>query len=318
MRPTLADVHRAREAIGHLLVRTPLLPAEGLTARIGAPAYAKAETLQRTGSFKVRGVLNAMARLPEAARARGVVTMSGGNAGRAVAWAARRQGVRAVIVVPASAAAVNVAAIDAEGAEIRIAGSITELQPLVDAAMADGLTMLHPFEDADLIAGHGSLALEILEDLPDTTVIVAGVGGGGLVGGIGVAAKALRPGIRIIGVEAEGAQAMKLSLERGSPQSIDAVRTIAVGLGAPYVGGLTYQLVRDLADDLVIVNDEEILDALRFVAADSRLLVEPAGVACVAALLTGRVQVGPADRVVAVLSGANADPERFAEWLAPG
>ena len=313
---TIRDVEAARDVIAPFIHRTPLLSSRSLGDRIGASAWLKAESLQVTGSFKARGAAYAVSRLPADARTRGVVTLSGGNAGQAVAWAARRAGIPAVIVMPESAARVNVDAIRAYGADIRFAPDVTQLQPIVRELQAAGRYVVHPFDDEAVIAGQGTVGLEILDDLPGVDVIVAGVGGGGLIGGIAVAAAARRPGVRVVGVEAAGALAMKRSLEAGRPVSIDAVRTVAVGLGAPFAGQHTFPLVRDLVEDIAVVSDDEILDAVRFLAARARLFVEPAGAAPVAALLQGRVRVRAGEQVVAVLSGANADLARMAEWLA--
>lgn len=313
---TLADIERARAVIAAHVQRTPLLTSRALGERTGTSAFLKAESLQRTGSFKARGAASAIAALSPATRARGVVTMSAGNAAQAVAWAGRRLGAPVTVVMPESAARVHVEATRAYGAAIRSAPDITMLMPIVEELRAAGLHFVHPFDDDTFNAGTGTLALEILEDLPDVDLIVVGVGGGGLISGIAVAATALRPGIRIVGVEPEGAAGMTRALAAGRPVPLEAVRTIASGLGAPYAGGRTLPIVQALVEEIVVLTDAEIVEGTRFLAARARLLVEPAGAASVGALLAGKIRVRAGERVVAVLSGGNLDLTRAAELLA--
>ncbi|MSQ36822.1 MAG: threonine/serine dehydratase [Chloroflexi bacterium] len=314
---TLATIERARVAIGPHVLRTPLLSSRTLGERSGGSAvHLKAENLQRAGSFKARGAVNALLALSPAARACGVVTMSAGNAAQAVAWAGQRLGAPVTVVMPDTAPTVSIEATRAYGGLIRFARDITQLMPIVRELVALGLHFIHPFDDDTFNAGSGTLALEVLEDLPTTDVIVVGIGGGGLVSGIATAARALRPGIRIIGVEPEGAAGMTLALAAGHPVPLTAVRTIASGLGAPYAGERTLPVVRALVEEVIVLGDHEIAAGTRFLAERARLVVEPAGAAAVGALLAGRVNVRPGENVVAVLSGGNLDLARLAEIFA--
>jgi threonine dehydratase len=312
----LADVERARAVISPHILRTPLVSSHSLGERIGAEAYLKLENLQRTGSFKVRGASNAMARLAAAARAAGVVTMSAGNAAQAIAYAGRAQNVRVTVVMPEGAPKTKIEATRGYGGEIRFASDMTRLLPMVQELQAQGLHFLHPFDDDDVIAGHGSLGLEILEDLPDADLVVVPVGGGGLISGVALAMKARRPGVRVVGVEPEGAQAVRRALDAGHSVRLDAVATVADGLAAPFAGERNLEIItRDVAD-VVVISDEAILDGLRFLVARARIVAEPAGAAAVGALLCGAIRARPGERVVAIVSGGNVDPERLAGFLA--
>lgn len=315
MTVSLADVEGARPIVGPHVHRTPLLTSRSLSERIGARAYLKAESLQRTGSFKPRGAVYAVASLTKEARARGIVTMSAGNAAAAIAYAAAAVGVPVTVAMPETAPRMKVDATRAYGAEVVFAPDVTALRALVGELQdRSGAYFLHPYDDDDMITGHGTLALEVLEDLPDADVIVVGVGGGGLIAGLAVGATR-RPGVRVIGVEPEGAAAMRRALDAGRPVPLDTVRTVADGLAAPVAGMRPLEIVRRLVEDVVVVPDEVILDGLRFLAARAKLVAEPAGAAAVGALLAGRVRVGPGERVVAIVSGGNVDPSRFAELL---
>jgi threonine dehydratase len=312
----LADVQRARAVIAPHILRTPLVSSHSLGERIGAEAYLKLENLQRTGSFKVRGASNAMARLAAAARTAGVVTMSAGNAAQAIAYAGRAQSVRVTVVMPEGAPKTKIEATRGYGGEIRFASDMTRLLPMVQELQAQGLHFLHPFDDDDVIAGHGSLGLEIVEDLPDADLVVVPVGGGGLISGVALAMKARRPGVRVVGVEPEGAQAVRRALDAGHSVRLDSVTTVADGLAAPFAGERNLEIItRDVAD-VVVISDEAILDGLRFLVARARIVAEPAGAAAVGALLCGAIRARPGERVVAIVSGGNVDPERLAGFLA--
>jgi threonine dehydratase len=312
----LADAQRARSAIAGHILRTPLVSSHSLGERIGGEAFLKLENLQRTGSFKVRGAVYAMSRLSAEARAAGVVTMSAGNAAQAIAYAGRAQGVRVTVVMPETAPKTKIAATRGYGGEIRFAPEMTQLLPLVQQLQATGLYFLHPFDDDDVIAGHASLGLEILEDAPDVDLVVVPVGGGGLISGVALAVKALRPGVRIVGVEPEGAQGVRKALDAGHSVRLDSVKTVADGLAAPYAGERNLEIIKQDVDDVVVISDDVILDGLRFLVARARIVAEPAGAAAVGALLGGAVTVRPGERVVAVVSGGNVDPDRLAEFLA--
>ena len=311
----LADALRARTAIADQVLRTPLVSSHSLGERIGAEAFLKLENLQRTGSFKVRGAVYATSRLSPAARAAGVVTMSAGNAAQAIAYAGRAQGVSVTVVMPEGAPKTKIAATRGYGAEIRFAPELTRLLPMVQELQAEGLHFLHPFDDDDVIAGHASLGLEIAEDVPDVDLVVVPVGGGGLISGIALALKAQRPRVRIVGVEPEGAQGVRRALEAGHVVRLDSVRTVADGLAAPFAGERNLEIIRRDVDDVVVISDGAILEGLRFLVARARVVAEPAGAAAVGALLAGAVPAKAGERVVAIVSGGNVDPDRLAGFL---
>jgi threonine dehydratase len=315
MTVSLADAERARTVIAAHILRTPLVSSHSLGERIGAEAYLKLENLQRTGSFKVRGAVYAMSRLSPAARAAGVVTMSAGNAAQAIAYAGRAQGVHVTVVMPETAPKTKIAATKGYGGEIRFAPDMTQLLPMVQELQASGLHFLHPFDDDDVIAGHASLGLEIVEDVPDVDLVVVPVGGGGLISGVALGVKGLRPGARIVGVEPDGAPAVRMALDAGRSVPLASVKTVADGLAAPFAGERNLEIIKRDVDDVVLVSDDVILDGLRFLVARARIVPEPAGAAAVGALLSGAVKARPGSRVVAIVSGGNIDPDRLAGYL---
>lgn len=308
----------ARARIAGSLHRTPLLRSRTLSERVGAPVYLKCENLQKTGSFKVRGALHRLLRLSEDERRRGVVTISAGNHAQAVAWAARAAGTRAVVVMPDGASPAKVAASAGYGGEVVQHGDArAAFARAHDIAEAEGLRFVHPFDDEEVVAGHGSCALEIMEDLPDVGTIVVPVGGGGLVSAIAAAVAAVRPGVAVWGVEPEGADAMRRSLEAGHAVHLDAVATVADGLAAPMAGVLNHALVAEFARGVATVSDGEIVGAVRTLLERTKLLAEPAGAAGLAALLAGRIPgVGDAP-VAVVVSGGNVAPSLLARLLDP-
>ena len=312
---TLRDIERARTVIAPMVHRTPLLGSGALGERIGATAFLKAESLQRTGSFKVRGAVHAVGALSPDERAGGIVTMSAGNHAAAVAYAGGSFGARVVVAMPETAPATKVAATRGYGAEIRFAPDTTKLMPIVDELRGRGFRFVDPWDD--VIPGTGTIGLEIVDDLPDVDLVVVPVGGGGLIAGIATAVRARRPGARVVGVQPAGAAAMRRSLDAGRPVRLERVDTIADGCTAPSVGVLALEIVQRLVDDVVIIPDDAIREGLRFVFERARLVVEPAGAAGVAALLCGAVAVRPGERVAVVLSGGNIDPARFASLVAP-
>src|SRR5712691_561381 len=316
MSVTLADVERAREIVAPVLHRTPLLSSRALSERTGASAFLKAESLQRTGSFKPRGAVYAVATLSREARERGIVTMSAGNAAQAIAFAARSAGVRVTVAMPETAPKTKVDATRGYGAEVVFAPDVTKLSALVgELRDRSGAYFLHPYDDAAMIAGHGTCALEVLDDLPDADLFVVGVGGGGLISGIAVAVAAKRPGARVIGVEPTGADAVRRALDAGSPVPMERVQTVADGLAAPIAGVRNLEIIRRLVADIVLISDEVILEGVRFLAARARLVAEPAGGAAVGALLSGAVKPRSGENVVAIVSGGNVDLTRVAEFF---
>lgn len=298
----------ARARIAGSVHRTPLLRSRTLSRVAGAPAYLKCENLQKTGSFKVRGALNRLLRLTDEERARGVVTISAGNHAQAVAWAASAAGTHAVVVMPEHASRSKVEASRGYGAEVILHGTAKEaFARAFELAEERGLAFLHPFDDEEVVAGHGTCALEILEDLPDASSIVVPVGGGGLVSGIAAAVSAVRPAVDVWGVEPEGADAMHRSLAAGHAVHLDEVRTVADGLAAPMAGTLNHALVAEHARGVVLVSDQEIVRAMRLLLERTKLLAEPAGAAGLAAVLEGRIPVRRDEPVAIVVSGGNVD-----------
>jgi threonine dehydratase len=311
---TLSDVERAREVVGPVLHRTPLLSSRSLSDRIGADAYLKAENLQRTGSFKPRGAVFAISKLTKEQRERGIVTMSAGNAAQAIAFAARTAGVPVTVAMPETAPKAKVEATRAYGAEIVFAADMTKLIALVgELRDRSGAYFLHPYDDPAVIAGHGTCALEVLDDLPEADVFVVGVGGGGLIAGIAVAVAAKRPGARIVGVEPTGAAGMRRALDAGEPVRLEHINTIADGLAAPVAGVNTLEIVRRLVADVVVIDDDLIAEGMRFLAQRAKLVAEPAGAAATGALLAGKIPVRPGERVVSIVSGGNVDLARMAQ-----
>ena len=311
---TLEDVERAREIVAPVLHRTPLLSSRSLSDRVGTSVYLKAENLQRTGSFKPRGAVYAISRLSKEQRERGIVTMSAGNAAQAIAFAARTAGVPVTVAMPQTAPQSKVDATRGYGAEIVFAADMTKLIALVgELRDRSGAYSLHPYDDAAMIAGHGTCALEVLDDLPDADVFVVGVGGGGLISGIAVAVAAKRPGARVIGVEPTGAAAMRRALDAGEPVRLDRINTIADGLAAPVAGTIPFDIVGRLVADVVVIDDDLIAEGMRFLAQRAKLVAEPAGAAATGALLAGKIAVRPGERVVAIVSGGNVDLARMAQ-----
>lgn len=310
----LADIERAREVVSPVLHRTPLFSSRSLSDRIGTPAYLKAESFQRTGSFKPRGAVYAISRLSKEQRDRGIVTMSAGNAAQAIAFAARTAGVPVTVVMPQTAPQTKVDATRGYGAEIVFASDMTKLIALVSELRdRSGAYFLHPYDDAAMIAGHGTCALEVLDDLSDADVFVVGVGGGGLIAGIAVAVAAKRPRSRVVGVEPAGAAGMRRALDAGEPVRLERITTIADGLAAPIAGTIPFEIVRRLVADVVVIDDDLIAEGVRFLATRAKLIAEPAGAAATAALLAGRIAVRPGERVVSIVSGGNVDLARLAQ-----
>jgi len=314
---TLADIHAARSVIGDRLHRTPTFSATTLGEMAGVRLWLKAELLQKTGSFKVRGVLTKLASLTPEERARGVIGISAGNHAQALAYGAAREGIHATVVMPETAVDSKVAACRGYGAEVVLHGATTieaflEYDRLLEAR---GLTPVHPFNDPRVIAGQGTLALEMLEEAPDLEAVIVPVGGGGLLSGIATAIKESRPEVRVVGVEPEGAPSLTRALEAGRVVPLDGVRTIADGLAAPFAGDLTLAIAQRYVDDVVLVSDDEIARALGLVLERAKLQGEPAGVAGVAALLAGKCGMRPGARVVTPICGGNVDRARLKELL---
>ena len=304
---TLAAISAARRRIAGAVHRTPLFTAASLGGPLGVSLYLKAELFQKTGSFKVRGVLNKIRQLPAAEIARGLITLSAGNHGAALSWAARQAGSRATVVMPAHAVPAKVEAVRAYGGEpILTSGALIDEVHRIEAER--GLTLVHPFDDPEIIAGHASAGLEILEDVPEADVVIVPIGGGGLISGIAAAVKLTRPATQVIGVEPTGADVMSRSLAAGRPEKMDKLATVADGLAAPFAGVHTFAHVKQFVDRVVLVDDAAILQAMRTLILRAKLAAEPAGAASLAALLSGAAAVPAGARVVCFVSGGNANP----------
>jgi threonine dehydratase len=315
----LERLEEARARIASSVHRTPLLRSRTLSDRIGAPVYLKCENLQKTGAFKVRGALHRLLMLSDEERARGVATISAGNHAQAVAWASSAAGVSSLVVMPENASPTKVRASREYGAEVVLHGDArAAFAHVLEIADERGLTFVHPFDDEEVVAGHASCGLEIVEDLPDVAAIVVPVGGGGLSSSIAAAVAATRPGIAVWGVEPEGAPGMHRSLAAGEAIHLDSVETIADGLAAPMAGVLNHALLEEHSRGVVLVSDAEIVTGLRVLLERTKLLAEPAGAAGIAALLAGKIPLDPNGAVVVVISGGNADLDGLGSLLREG
>ena len=304
----LADIEAARALLTGVVLTTPLERSRFLSRELGAEIWLKCENMQRAGSYKVRGAYTRISRLSEAERARGVVAASAGNHAQGVALAAGLLGARATVFMPEGAPLPKVSATKGYGATIEYAGSSVDDALVAARAFAErtGAVLIHPVDHPDVIAGQGTVGLEIIEQCPEVGTIVTAVGGGGLISGVAVAAKALRPDVKIIGVQAAGAAAYPPSLAAGAPVKLDESATIADGIAVLRPGELTFAHVSKLVDKVVTVSDEDLSAALLMLLERHKMVVEPAGAAAVAALITGAVPI--AEPVVAILSGGNIDP----------
>ena len=310
-----AEIEDAARSLRGIVIRTPLLPAPWLEEVVGAEVRLKCENLQRGGAFKIRGAYTMLSRLPDAVRRRGVITYSSGNHAQAVALAARLFGLPAVVVMPTTAPAVKVEGARRLGAEVVFEGTTSiERKVRAEALAAErGLAIIPPFDHPDIIAGQGTVGLEILEDWPEVEAVLVPVGGGGLLSGVAAWVKRARPSCVVVGVEPEAADAMQRSIRAGAPVTIEPRPTIADGLMPVRPGDLTFEHARALVDEFVTVEEEAIAEATARLLEQARLVVEPSGAAAVAALLSGRFRP-QGRRIVAVLSGGNLSltPPTFA------
>jgi threonine dehydratase len=321
----LERFHAARRVLDGRIGATPVLSSttagrvlaeRGIRVGDGR-VYAKAEHLQKTGAFKIRGALNMLAALSAAERAAGVITLSAGNHAQGVALAAHQAGVHAVVMMPSGAVRSKVDACRGYGAEVILFGEhVGETWARMEKVQAErGLTFVPPFDSPLIIAGQGTVGLEILDDLPDVDVVVAGIGGGALCTGIAAAIKETKPGVRVYGVEPITSNAMSLALERGEIVRIQPV-SVADGLGAPFAGEWTMAMARHYLDGIVLLDDATILGGMRFALERMKQLVEPAGAAALAAVLYGRIPINDGERVCVVFSGGNVEMGRLGELLA--
>jgi threo-3-hydroxy-L-aspartate ammonia-lyase len=316
---SLDDVRAAARRIEGVAHRTPVLTSRALDEATGATVLLKAENLQRVGAFKFRGACNTVASLSDAERERGVATVSSGNHAQALALAARLHGTRAVILMPDDSPAGKVAATESHHAEvIRFDRYGQDREQLLAALVAErGLVPVHPYDDERVMAGQGTVALELIEDAGPVDVLLVPVGGGGLISGCATAAKALLDGVRVIGVEPEAGDDVRRSLAAGERVRIPVPRTIADGQQLPTPGERPFEVIRERVDDIVVASDAEIVEAMRFLFERVKTVAEPSGACALAALLAGRVRDARGGRVGVVISGGNVTAARFAELLGP-
>lgn len=306
--PDLAELRGIREESRDLVKETPVFSFGALSRRCGGEIFLKAENLQRTGSFKLRGTTAKLRAVPDAA-ARGVVTGSAGNHGQALAYAARARGIPCTIFMPVEAAVSKIEAVTAFGAEVCSEG--TSVDDCVAAARRlaaeEGPLFVHPFDDLDIVKGQAGVGLEIVAQVPDLARVVVPIGGGGLIGGVAAAIKTERPEVEIIGVQAAGCASLRPSLAEGHPETVVAPSTIADGIAVKRPGELTFSLIERWLDGLAEVDDDAIAEAMVFLVERAKLVTEGAGAVAVAALATGAVAPAPSGATVAILSGGNVD-----------
>ncbi|GAA1534879.1 pyridoxal-phosphate dependent enzyme [Kribbella lupini] len=316
---TFEDVQAAADRIAGAAHRTPVLTSRTLNERVGAEVFLKAENFQRIGAFKFRGAFNAVSRLTAEERARGVAAYSSGNHAQAVALAARLAGTRAVILMPADAPPTKVAATRGYGAEVVTYDRYTEDRAALATKLSEdrGLTLIPPYDHYDVMAGQGTVALELIEETGPLGALLVPVGGGGLIAGCATAATVMSPGIRVIGVEPAAGDDHARSLAAGHRIEIEVPRTIADGQAVSMPGELTFVVNQRLVEAFALVTDDEIRAAMAFAFERLKVVLEPSGASALAALLAGRVQDLP-ERVGVVLSGGNVGLERFRELLGEG
>ncbi|MCG3113805.1 MAG: pyridoxal-phosphate dependent enzyme [Candidatus Manganitrophus sp. SB1] len=316
---TFQEIQTAARRLERNAHRTPIATSDQLNDIVGAEVFCKCENLQRVGAFKFRGAFNLIGQLSEAQRESGVVAFSSGNHAQAVALVAKRLKIPAVIVMPRDSPAVKLAATRGYGAEVILYDRLKDNREAIAKQLSEkrGLTLVPPFDHPHIIAGQGTVALEFLADIPDLDLLVAPIGGGGLISGCSIAAHAMRPALRIVGVEPETANDTYLSLEKGKIVSTPLSRSIADGLLSPAPGRLTFPVMQQHLESVALVTDAEIAEAVRFMLIRMKLLVEPSGAAGVAALMAGKVPDLRGKKVGVVLSGGNVDPIVLARMLAP-
>ena len=312
----LRDIESAAERIRGTVIRTPLIPDADLSEMVGGEVRLKCESLQKAGAFKVRGACNFMAQMSPEELARGVITYSSGNHAQAVAFAAKLKGVRAVVVMPTTAPRVKSDGARRLGARVEFAGTTSEHRRVraEEIATAEGQVMVPPFDHPWIIAGQGTVALEVFEDWPEVDTLLVPIGGGGQMAGCAAALRRLKPGASVIGVEPAGAPTMRRALDAGGPATLDRIDTIADGLAPTRAGDLTFAHAAAFLDDVVLVEDDDIRRAAAHLISRRKLVVEYSGAAAVAALLSGRVPAAGRN-VCAVLSGGNLDISLIGEIL---
>jgi threonine dehydratase len=314
---SLDDVYRARERIGGRLHRTPVLSSQTLSSRVGANVQFKCELFQRTGSFKPRGVLNKLSQLTDDEKARGLISISAGNHAQALAYAAALEGLDALVVMWQTASPMKVAAARSYGATIDTTApdktaAFAHLEELIETT---GRTLVHPYDDPHVMAGQGTVGLEVMEQVPEADVVLVQVGGGGLVSGIATAVKGLKPDARVVAIEPEQSCALHEGLRAGHSVTVPG-ESIADGLAGPYVGANCLDVCSPLGVESVLLTEAELAEGFRFMYGRMKLACEVAGAATAAALLAGKVDVDPAQTVAGIVSGGNVAPKTAAAILA--
>ncbi|MEW2515721.1 threonine/serine dehydratase [Streptomyces sp. NPDC046870] len=309
----ISDIETAARRIAGHVVRTPTVPSPGLGALLGVPVTAKLELLQRTGSFKARGATAKLLSLSEAERAAGVVAVSGGNHGIALAVMAAALDVKATVVMPRTAPARSLALAEEAGAVVRLTDGMDSAFELVTRLRDEGLTLVHPFDDPVVIAGQGTVGLELAEDAGELTDVVVSVGGGGLIAGVAAALRARRPGVRVWGVETEGAEAMSGALEAGGPVPVP-LSSLVTTLSAPSVSRLTYDHVSALVEEVLVVPDRDAVRGCLDLAEHAKVWAEPAAGCLLPAARQVLERVGEGARVGLVVCGGNTTPRELTDW----
>jgi threonine dehydratase len=314
------DIQKAADRIAGKVHRTPLLSSKTLGERVGVSLFLKCESFQKTGSFKPRGALNKVLSLTAAERANGLITVSAGNHAQAVAWAARAVEASCTVVMPADAPRSKVDAVRGYHADIVFHDDrATVFDRLNEEQKKRGSVFVHPFDDPVVLAGAGTVGLEIVEDLPDVDVVIVPVGGGGLLGGVASAVKGVRPETRVVAVELEAGPGLGPALAAGRPVTVRRPSgTLADGMTPPFVGQIPLDITREAVDDLVTVGEREIVDAMKLLMTRAKLYVEGSGAAATAALLFSKIRVPSGSRVVALVSGGNIDLDRLCEVVGSG
>lgn len=312
---TLDDIRAAAERVRAAAVRTPVLSLPWPGQGEPHPFYVKCENLQPMGAFKVRGAFNTLAQLPPEARARGVITYSSGNHGQGVAMAAHTMGVKAVIVMPTTAPGVKVAGVRSYGAEVIFEGttSLDRQRRAEQEAAAHGYTIIPPFDHPWVIAGQGTVGLELLEQIPELGTVYVPMGGGGLIAGVSTAVKSLKPSVRVVGVEPTGAMKMRAARDAGHPVTLEKTASIGDGIMNMRAGDLTFAHVQRYVDDLVAVPDDAMAQAVKWLFGQARIVAEPSGAATTAAVMLGLGD--PEGTVAVVMSGGNVQPDHFANYI---
>jgi len=314
---SFADVQSAARQIAGVANRTPVVTSRTANQVAGCHLFFKCENLQRVGAFKFRGAYNALSRLSAQEKARGVVTHSSGNHAQGVALAAQLLGIKATIVMPTDAPASKLAATRGYGADVVLYDRQTRSREEISAQLAAerGLTFVHPYDHPHIMAGQGTAALELFEDVPGLDVLVAPVGGGGLLSGCATAARALNPAVRVFGVETESSNDWWQSFKTGERVKIPPPNTIADGMRTQQPGELTFPVVRQLVEQIVLVSDAQVVEALKFLLLRLKILAEPTGAVAPAAVLNRLIDIPPDARVGVIISGGNVDPGLLAELL---